>query len=257
MSDGGKAALCSGTGGQHHLQGRGKFTASLVPGAQSQQRARSCVSTGCAMGTWLVPRSAGLSPLPGTCLSPPSFLHSPIVPVPPFWLLSWHPWVLGAKGLPRVSRTWVPASRRLSEGVCLSGGVSHCASGISDGPSAHLSPAAGSFWHGVPVADAPTCTHRVCRVMSCFGQKEKGGEPSKAAACCLLCSLWLCRKSPVSIPLLSLAIDPLLPGAHPPKVQKLGLPLGTSISLMEGLHLNAWSPSLSPREGFPRVGSRG
>uniref|UniRef100_A0A8C0FNU9 Regulator of G protein signaling 14 n=1 Tax=Bubo bubo TaxID=30461 RepID=A0A8C0FNU9_BUBBB len=88
--------------------------------------------------------------------------------------------------------------------------------------------------------------------MSCFGQKEKGGEPGKAAACCLLCSRWLCRKSPVSIPLLSLANDPLLPGAHPPKVQKLGLPLGTSISLMEGLHLNAWSPSLSPREGFPR-----
>uniref|UniRef100_A0A8D0EYF8 Regulator of G-protein signaling 14 n=1 Tax=Strix occidentalis caurina TaxID=311401 RepID=A0A8D0EYF8_STROC len=50
--------------------------------------------------------------------------------------------------------------------------------------------------------------------MSCFGQKEKGGEPSKAAACCLLCSLWLCRKSPVSTPLLSLANDPLLPGAH-------------------------------------------
>uniref|UniRef100_A0A8C0FP71 Regulator of G-protein signaling 14 n=1 Tax=Bubo bubo TaxID=30461 RepID=A0A8C0FP71_BUBBB len=74
--------------------------------------------------------------------------------------------------------------------------------------------------------------------MSCFGQKEKGGEPGKAAACCLLCSRWLCRKSPVSIPLLSLANDPLLPGAHPPKVQKLGLPLGTSISLMEGLHLN-------------------
>uniref|UniRef100_A0A8D0F1Q3 Regulator of G-protein signaling 14 n=1 Tax=Strix occidentalis caurina TaxID=311401 RepID=A0A8D0F1Q3_STROC len=69
--------------------------------------------------------------------------------------------------------------------------------------------------------------------MSCFGQKEKGGEPSKAAACCLLCSLWLCRKSPVSTPLLSLANDPLLPGAHLPKVQKLGLESELTLFLSE------------------------
>uniref|UniRef100_A0A8C0FNT6 Regulator of G-protein signaling 14 n=1 Tax=Bubo bubo TaxID=30461 RepID=A0A8C0FNT6_BUBBB len=69
--------------------------------------------------------------------------------------------------------------------------------------------------------------------MSCFGQKEKGGEPGKAAACCLLCSRWLCRKSPVSIPLLSLANDPLLPGAHPPKVQKLGLESELTLFLSE------------------------
>lgn len=70
-------------------------------------------------GAWLDPHSAGLSPLPGAYHTPPSLPHSPLVPVPPFWLLSWHPWVLGAEGLPGASRTWVPASPRFPEGVCL------------------------------------------------------------------------------------------------------------------------------------------
>lgn len=77
VSDGGKAALCPGTGGRHHLQGRGKPTGSLVPGAGSQQTVRSCVSTGCAMGGGQGPRSAGLSPLPGTGHVPTSLPHGP------------------------------------------------------------------------------------------------------------------------------------------------------------------------------------
>lgn len=77
-------------------------------------------------GAWPGPHSAGLSPLPGTPHIPPSLPHGPMSPVPPFWLLSWHPGVLRAERLPRASRTWVPASPRFPEGVCLSVCLSLC-----------------------------------------------------------------------------------------------------------------------------------
>lgn len=166
MSDGGKAALCSG-------MGRG----GPQPEVKSQQRARSCVSTGCAVG------GAGLSPVPGTHQTPPSLLHGPIVPVPSFWLLSWDP--CGPRGFPEQAEPGyqpVPCSLRVCLSLCPSVSLytGYLRRAIQPSqPHCRVLPAQGAV---------PTHMCRVCAVTLCFGQEEKGKEPGKATACCLFCS---------------------------------------------------------------------
>lgn len=165
---------------------------------------------------WPGPHSAGLSPVPEIRHTLPTHPAWPRVACPSLLAAQLTSLGAGAERLPGASRTPVAARPGFHEGVCPFVHLSRCAPHILAGPFAHLGPTAGSFQCEVLGAAVPICMRRVCAVTPCFVQEEKGGEPGKAAACCLLCSHQLCRETPASIPLPSLANDPLLPVVHQP-----------------------------------------
>lgn len=188
VSDGGKAALCPGTGGRHHLQGRGKPTGSLVPGAGSQQTVRSCVSTGCAMGRGQgrAEPSAWDWPCPHI---PPTW---PLVPVPPFGCSAGTLGCWGLSGfLGQGEPGYQPAPDSLRESICLSVSLT-------------------VHWTSQMVY--LTVSAPVTRGLD--HQEDKWGAWQRSSLTHLLHSCQLCQESTASIPLPSLANDPLLPAAH-------------------------------------------
>lgn len=166
---------------------------------------------------------------------PPIPPAQPLVPVPPFWLLSCHPW-----GPSRASRTWVlasPGSVCLS--VCL---IVHWLFQMAHSPVLALlqdHDSAGCQWLMLPSAHKGVHSYAEFWTGEGWGAKQQPSSSSAAAG--------FARGALLPSPYLLLQMTSCSQSSAAKPVQKLGLPLGTSVFLMEILHLNARSPWVSPR----------